>query len=93
MAKTPLQIASLARSHAESAIRTLAAIMHEPRAPWACRVMAAEALLDRGFGKAPLTIQGEIEHRYVIEVPAELTREQWIKEYSTPLIENNPATP
>ena len=52
MAKTPLEIASLARMHTKKAVRTLAAIMNEPRAPYAARVAAAEALLDRGWGQA-----------------------------------------
>ena len=51
MAKTPLEIASLARMHTKKAVKTLAAIMNEPRAPYAARVAAAEALLDRGWGK------------------------------------------
>lgn len=52
MAKAKADIRSLARSHTESAIKTLAGIMNEPRAPAAARVSAAEALLSRGWGKA-----------------------------------------
>src|SRR5262245_40343528 len=55
MAKTPLEIASLARMHTKKAVRTLAAIMNEPRAPYAARVAAAEALLARGWGKPTKT--------------------------------------
>jgi hypothetical protein len=32
MAKTPLEIASLARMHTKKAVKTLAAIMNEPHA-------------------------------------------------------------
>jgi hypothetical protein len=53
MAKTPTDIRSLARSHTESAIRVLAAIMNKEDAPEAARVSAANGLLDRGWGKAP----------------------------------------
>ena len=35
MAKTPLEIASLARMHTKKAVKTLAAIMNEPHAPYA----------------------------------------------------------
>lgn len=56
MAKAPTDIRSLARSHTETAIRTLAGIMNEERAPAAARVSAAQALLDRGWGKAPQTM-------------------------------------
>ena len=56
MAKAPIDIRSLARSHTETAIRTLAGIMGEPKCPPAARVKAAEVLLDRGWGKAPQTM-------------------------------------
>jgi hypothetical protein len=45
--------------------------------PWAISQVA-----DRIDGKAAAEIQTEQSHRYVIEVPAELTREQWIQKYS-----------
>jgi len=53
MAKAPTDLRSLARSHTQSAVRTLARIMSEPDAPPAARVSAASVLLDRGWGKAP----------------------------------------
>ncbi len=55
MAKTPTDIRSLARSHTESAINTLAGIMNKDGAPEAARVAAANSLLDRGWGKAVQT--------------------------------------
>jgi hypothetical protein len=51
MAKAPANIRSLARAHTDTAIRVLAGIMSESRAPAAARVQAATALLDRGWGK------------------------------------------
>jgi hypothetical protein len=45
--------------------------------PWAISQVA-----DRIDGKATAEIQTEQMHRYVIEAPAELTREQWIQKYS-----------
>lgn len=51
MARAPTEIRSLARSHTEAAIRTLAAIMKQKKAPAAARISAACALLDRGWGK------------------------------------------
>ena len=51
MAKAPTEIRSLARSHTEAAIRTLAAIMKQRKAPAAARISAACALLDRGWGR------------------------------------------
>ena len=69
MAKTPLEIASLARMHTKKAVKTLAAIMNEPHAPYAARVAAAEALLDRGWGKPRQSHEAEITHRYVDRNP------------------------
>ena len=63
MAKTPLEIASLARMHCR---QDAAAIMNELRAPYAARVAAAEALLDCGWGRAKQTHESEITPRYVI---------------------------
>jgi hypothetical protein len=61
MAKTPTQIASLARAHTESAIRTLANIMsHSESDP--ARVTAANSLLDRGWGKPTQLMAGDESH-------------------------------
>jgi hypothetical protein len=53
MAKAIADIRSLARAHTRSAIGTLAAIMTSEDATAAARVAAANALLDRGWGKPP----------------------------------------
>jgi len=45
-------VQDLARAHTEEAIRTLVDIMRTAKHP-AARVAAAQALLDRGWGKAP----------------------------------------
>ena len=58
MAKAPTEIRSLARSHTESALTVLAAIMNKTDAPEAARVSAANALLDRGWGKPAQAITG-----------------------------------
>lgn len=59
MAKTPTDIRSLARSHTETALKTLAGIMEQPDAPSAARVAAANSLLDRGWGKPVQAISNE----------------------------------
>ncbi len=51
MSKAPVEIRSLARSHTDKAIKTLANIMDDTECPPAARVAAAQALLDRGWGK------------------------------------------
>jgi hypothetical protein len=55
--------------HSTDAIRTLAQIMKQPEAPYAARVAAAEALLDRGWGKPRQSHEAEMTHSYVIEIP------------------------
>jgi hypothetical protein len=57
MAKAPIDIRSLARSHTKLAIKTLAGVAKDGKNENA-RVSAAIALLDRGWGKAPQTITG-----------------------------------
>jgi hypothetical protein len=52
MAKAPIDIRSLARTHSKAAITTLASIMYEPKCKASDRINAAEALLNRGYGKA-----------------------------------------
>ncbi len=59
MAKIPSDIRSIARPHANTAIKVLAGIMNQAEAPHAARVTAAQALLDRGFGKPTQTIDAE----------------------------------
>jgi hypothetical protein len=61
MAKAPIEIRSLARAHTAGAIKTLAGIMNETKSPAAARVSAAQALLDRGWGKAPQPLDGDGE--------------------------------
>jgi hypothetical protein len=50
-------VAALARGHATASIATLASIMADPSTPPATRVMAANALLDRGYGRAPQALE------------------------------------
>ena len=57
MADANRDIRSLARSYTEQAISTLGGIMIKGRTELA-RIRAAEALLDRGYGKAAQAIGG-----------------------------------
>ena len=57
--KAAAQIRALARRHAQAAIKVLAAIMNQSDGPATARVSAAQALLDRGWGKAAQPIAGE----------------------------------
>ena len=46
-----------ARELTEDAIDTLATVMKDPKTPAAARISAAQALLDRGYGKPPQAIE------------------------------------
>ena len=51
-ARTLIEIRSLARSHTRTALRVLVGIMRSDDATPAARLSAANAILDRGWGKS-----------------------------------------
>lgn len=51
--KVDKTIQDLARSYCPEAIKTLATVMRDKNSPPAARAMAADKLLDRGYGKPP----------------------------------------
>jgi hypothetical protein len=55
--RTLTEIRSLARSHTRTAINILVGIMRSTDATPAARVSAANAILDRGWGKAAQTLE------------------------------------
>lgn len=59
-----VDVKAAARSHTTAAIQTLVDAMQSERASWAARVAAANALLDRGWGKASQAL----EHAGAVEV-------------------------
>ena len=59
MARALTDIRSLARSYTKKAVQVLGGIMSEDGSPAAARVAAAQALLDRGWGKAAQPLTGE----------------------------------
>ncbi len=88
MAKTPLEIKSLARAHTEKALKVLAGIMNAVEAPHSARVAAANSLLDRGWGKAEATLTAEINHNYVARVPEVKTDlNSWQQQHSAQTIQ------
>jgi hypothetical protein len=70
-ARTLTEIRSLARSHTRTAIRVLVGIMRSDDATPAARVSAANAILDRGWGKATQPLEngedGRLEWTHRIE--------------------------
>jgi hypothetical protein len=57
--KIPTDLRSLARGHTKLCIKVLAGIVSQEAVPPAARVSAAQALLDRGWGRAPQLLSGE----------------------------------
>ena len=55
--KTLPEIRSLARSHTRTALNVLVGVMRNKDASAPARVSAANAILDRGWGKATQTIE------------------------------------
>ena len=63
------EVRELARTHTGEAVETLVSIMKNPKAAPAARVSAANALLDRGYGKPPQHITGEGGPSFVVRLP------------------------
>ena len=59
MPKAVTEIRSLARSHTRSALNVLVAVMRNTKATPPARVAAANAILDRGWGKATQSLSND----------------------------------
>jgi hypothetical protein len=78
--KVVAEVRELAREHTSKAVETLVSIMTNQKAAPAARVSAANALLDRGYGKPPQHITGEGGPRYVVRLPEPCkTAEEWVQ--------------
>jgi hypothetical protein len=62
--KNGVMVTTLARQHTDAAIKLLADAMADVKAPMAARVTAAQALLDRGWGKAPIQVDVQMRSRF-----------------------------
>lgn len=58
-ARTVTEIRSIARSHTRTAVNVLVGIMRSKDATPAARVSAANAILDRGWGKTPQAFESD----------------------------------
>ena len=70
MSKTINEIRSLARSHTKTAVNVLVGVMRSKDATHAARVSAANAILDRGWGRAAQALEngeGALELIHKIE--------------------------
>jgi len=75
------EITELARAHTADAIATLVAICRDG-ASESARVAAANALLDRGYGRPPQAIEHEVRQTTVARVPFVCaTVEEWAAQH------------
>jgi hypothetical protein len=83
VAKTPIEIRSLARAHTEEAVRTLVGIMRNGTTEPA-KVAAAKEVLDRGWGKAVQHTEVEVTRRYVARLPEKAVGSQAWQQQNAP---------
>ena len=84
------EVKELARAHTGEAIQTLVSIMTNAKAAPAARVAAANALLDRGYGKPLQHITGEGGPQYVVRLPEPCaTVEEWLTTVQTTVASSN----
>lgn len=69
--KVVAEVRDLARTHTTDAVKTLVTIMKDKKANAAARVAAANAILDRGYGKPPqdLNVGGNLPLTFQIITP------------------------
>ncbi len=78
--KVVAEIRQLARERGPEAIAALVKVMTKGKSE-AARVAAANALLDRGWGRPKQSDEAEITHRYVVELPPVLNKAEWLEKY------------
>ena len=74
------EIRQLARERGPEAIAALVKVMTKGKSE-AARVAAANALLDRGWGRPKQWDESEVTHRYVVELPKVLSKVEWQEKY------------
>ena len=57
--KATASIKEAAREYTEKALGTFVACIDDAQSPWAAKVAAASAILDRGYGKPSTVISGD----------------------------------
>jgi hypothetical protein len=73
----------LAQDYSEAAIATLVGIMSDRKAPPAARVAASNAILDRGHGKPPQTIDANNTNVNYAASDQPATEAEWAAEFVT----------
>lgn len=66
--KATASIRDAARSYTEDALRTLVEVMNDKEQPGRARVGAANAILDRGYGKPKQEVGAQLDASLVVEI-------------------------
>ena len=83
--KVIAELKELAKGHTVEAIQTLVSIMTNPKFAPAARVSAANALLDRGYGRPAQHVTGDLATSYVARLPEPAqSAEEWIASLAQP---------
>jgi hypothetical protein len=72
--KPTIEIKSYARRFTKQAMDVLVGIMSNPKSPAASRILAANSLIDRGWGKAAQLVAVDGEIRQLVEVKLNVVR-------------------
>jgi hypothetical protein len=83
--KKDYDLAKMAQAHAEKAIETLAKCLVDGESSWPAKVSAASELLDRGFGKAPQSL--DVEHKVTLSDEFEAFVRRLNGQHEAPMIE------
>jgi hypothetical protein len=67
------EVKQAAREHTEAAIETLVGVVNNEEAPTAARVAAANAILDRGWGKPGQYVETSVRKKPIREMTDEET--------------------
>src|SRR5262245_25567848 len=62
------EVQELARKHTAEAVATLVRIMRDKKAPAAAQAVAANSILDRGYGRPPQSLEAKINRGSIREM-------------------------
>ena len=77
------EVRDLAREHTVTAIDTLVSIMCNENAAAAARITAAQAILDRSYGKPSQSMRIEEQRPMAVISGEPLSEEEWERRYCT----------
>jgi hypothetical protein len=83
--KVLADVREAARSHSVAALNVLVEIFEDKKAPPSARALAANSILDRGYGKPESRVDATFTRSAVIRAPTLCeTSEEWIAQYAPP---------